>query len=71
MGLPWSAKVLLLVWPYEGDKDRGWDAECLEKYGGDTVCYVGDWEGCTRAHRAAGMTSSAAFQRKLQAGGYV
>ena len=62
-----ASKALLLVWPYEGVGTSGWDAEALERYTGDTICYVGDWQGCTRSHRAAGMTSSVGFQRKLSA----
>ena len=62
-----ASKALLLVWPYEGVGSSGWDAECLDRYAGDTVCYVGDWQGCTRSHRPVGMTSSAAFQQRLYA----
>ena len=50
-----ASKALLLVWPYEGVGSSGWDAECLDCYQGDTVCYVGDWQGCTRSHRPTGL----------------
>jgi len=59
-------RVLLLAWPYEGRGRRGWDADCLARYGGDTVVYVGDWRGRTRAARASGLTASPAFQEALQ-----
>lgn len=62
-----SNRALLLCWPYEGKAEVGWDARCLEFYTGDCVVYVGDWNGRTRAEQPQGMTSSPAFQRRLEA----
>lgn len=36
-----SQRALLLAWPYEGTKDRGWDVECLEHYGGWCTSAIG------------------------------
>ena len=67
-----SNRTLLLVWPSSPlDKDLGnreWDAECLEHYTGDTVIYVGEWQGQTRAANGYGVTSSMKFQTELEQG---
>ena len=53
LGRPEAAgRALLLVWPYEGEDERGWDMEALECFEGSTVVYCGDWTGHTRAARA-------------------
>eukprot|EP00929_Paragymnodinium_shiwhaense_P082173 TRINITY_DN43223_c0_g1_i1.p1 TRINITY_DN43223_c0_g1~~TRINITY_DN43223_c0_g1_i1.p1 ORF type:complete len:738 (+),score=147.80 TRINITY_DN43223_c0_g1_i1:115-2328(+) len=61
----YADRALLLAWPYEGSDEVGWDARCLELYAGQTVIFIGDWEGRTRAKQKAGMTSSPAFQKRL------
>jgi hypothetical protein len=46
-----AQRGLLLVWPYEGEEERGWDHECLEHFRGDVLIYVGDWGQRSRSYR--------------------